>query len=41
MVDEMSISVVLRDILSYCDNIDYLIDRFGLDEEAFLEDQAF
>jgi len=41
MDDEAAVLVVLRDILSYCDKIDYLVERFGDDEETFLEDPAF
>ena len=41
MDDEAFILDVLSDIRDYCDVIDSLIERFGSDEEAFLEDLAF
>jgi len=41
MDDDAIILTVLREIQDYCDILDILLERFGLDEETFLEDLAF
>ena len=41
MDNAVVIPTVLKEILDYCDTIDKLIERFGYDEETFLEDAAF